>query len=1095
MPLALAICFSGVSLFAQSAGIIEGTVTDATGAVVPNATVTITNKATGVVSRSENANAQGYYSAPSLQAGDYEIKVEAQGFKGQVRAATLVAGGDTTVNMALQVGAASETVTVEAASSQINYESNAIAGDIDRSTVQDLPLNGRSFMQLAVLEPGVTIASGSTAQFNALFTISVLGSGNRVAYTVDGGNISDSIDTGGGSASMNISQDVVQEFQLSSVNFDLATPISIGGAVNVVTRSGSNEFHGSGYFFYRDHNMAAYPGLTRPTNPGSFNSACGTPAAPTPNAPLCQSASNPFFARRNPGFTIGGPLIKDKLFFFFNIEHTNQVQAIVSQAIGFLPNTVNALNGVFDSPYSGTQETARFDYHISQKHNLFARYSHDGNSGFGEVFSPQASPSNWVHNINWADQAIVGLTSAFSDRLVNDARLQYQYWSNHNIQPLPGDCVEPACLGTGLPGLLAIVGTNLNYGASAVGVNPNAPQTRNTRRYEFTDALSYQKGSHRIKIGTDLMRIYNTGQWGFCTPYCEGVLGPGYTIPGLITANPTPITTTSQFYNLPFYSLSPGIFTGIGVGNSEQPPPYDRASSKYENSYRVFIQDTWKVAQNFTLNYGLAWNAQTGFFTPLQQANFLQPILQPMFGSNWNQVTPDNTHDFSPSFGFTYSPGKSAKTVIRGGGGIYWDVVPGYYHNRTGAVEGPVGDGRTTLSSSAFTNEFPGIVENGVPLPIGAPIPVGTFTNMTLGQFNQIYNDQIGLITSKLAPIPPSSGPYTVTGIDVAKSGIEAFPNTYPVARSYQISVGAQQDLGHGMVLSADYAMRQSEDLSQGELDYNLNTRYVNGVHDPVIPSCTGAQLFVVGQECTSGAITFWTPEGRARYNGLLAKLNKRMANRYSFTASYQLATNNANTSINDLLNRGASYGPTLPLQTFNLAGTVQLPWGFLLTQNMSAIGVSPSNVTVASLNLPGTAPASTSGAEALPTLPYNCLGVSCSQSQLVAAVAQFNAKYAGTLNSQGTKIPAVALPTGNYSLGDGILTNDFALAKTFTYKERYKLNIQAQLFNAFNISNKSGYGYNLSSPATFGQATARAAQTFGSAGPRALQLGARLSF
>ena len=135
---------------------------------------------------------------------------------------------------------------MEAATSQINYESNSVAGVIDRKSVQDLPLNGRSFMQLAVLEPGVTIVSGSTAQFNALFTISVLGSGSRVAYTVDGGNISDSIDTGGGSASMNISQDVVQEFQLSSVNFDLATPISIGGAVNVVTRSGSNEFHGSG---------------------------------------------------------------------------------------------------------------------------------------------------------------------------------------------------------------------------------------------------------------------------------------------------------------------------------------------------------------------------------------------------------------------------------------------------------------------------------------------------------------------------------------------------------------------------------------------------------------------------------------------------------------------------------------------------------------------------------------------------------------------------------------------------------------------------------------------------------------------------------
>jgi hypothetical protein len=1091
MFLVLALCLSGLQLLAQSAGTIQGTVSDATGAVVPTATITITNKATGIA-RTETANSQGLYSAPALGAGDYEVKVEVQGFRTQIREATVTAGGNTTVNMALSVGTASETVTVEAATSQINYESNSVQGVIDRSSVQDLPLNGRSFMQLAVLEPGVTIASGSTAQFNALFTISVLGSGNRVAYTVDGGNISDSIDTGGGSASMNISQDVVQEFQLSSVNFDLATPISLGGAVNVVTRSGSNEFHGSAYFYFRDHNMAAFPGLKRPTDPSGFNVACADPASSG-----CHSAANPFFARRNPGFTIGGPALKDRLFFFFNIEHTNQVQAIVSQAVGFLPNTVNGLNGVYDSPYAGTQETARIDYHISSKHNLFARYSHDGNTGFGQVFSPQASPSNWVHNINWADQSIIGITSVFTSRLVNDARIQYQYWSNHNIQPLPGDCVEPACIGAGLPGLLAILGTNLNYGASAVGINPNAPQTRNTRRYEFTDALSYQRGSHRIKVGTDIMRIGNTGQWGFCTPYCEGVLGPGYNLaaPFGVVAPSTPITTTAGFYNLPFYSLGSGIFTGIGVGNSEQPPPYLRSSSEYENSYRLYAQDTWKLRSNLTINFGLAWNAQTGFFTPLQQPAFMQPILQPLFGSNWNQVTPDNTKNFSPSVGFAYSPGKSSKTVIRGGGGIYWDVVPGYYHNRTPAAVGPVGDGRSTLSSLAFTNTFPGIISNGKALPVGSPIPVGQFTNLTLGQFNQIYNQQIAAINSKLAPIPPDSGPFTTTGIDISKSAIEIFPPSYPVARSYQLSVGVQRDLGFGMVLSADYAMRQGENLSQGELDYNLNTRYINGVASPVIPTCSGAQLFVAGQECSAGAITFWTPQGRSRYNGLLAKLNKRMSNRFSFTASYQLASQNASTSVQDLLNRDASYGPTLPRQTFNLAGSVQLPWGFLLSQNMSAIGVGQSNVTVSALYLPGTAPASTSGAEPLPTLPYNCLGVSCGQAELVAAVAKYNSTYPGTKNAQGGVLAPLALPTGNYSIGDGILTNDFSLQKTFSVKERYKLMIIGQLFNAFNIANKSGYSYSLSSPSTFGQATGRAQQTFGSAGPRALQLGARVSF
>src|SRR6202041_2066522 len=121
---------------------------------------------------------------------------------------------------------------------QINYETHNIQGVIPRETIQDLPLNGRSYLQLAQLEPGVTVATGSVAQFNALFTVSVLGAGTRTAVTIDGGNVSDNIDVGGGMSSMNFSQDVVQEFQLSEVNFDLATPIAAGGAINGVTRSG-----------------------------------------------------------------------------------------------------------------------------------------------------------------------------------------------------------------------------------------------------------------------------------------------------------------------------------------------------------------------------------------------------------------------------------------------------------------------------------------------------------------------------------------------------------------------------------------------------------------------------------------------------------------------------------------------------------------------------------------------------------------------------------------------------------------------------------------------------------------------------------------
>src|SRR5205085_333726 len=229
------------------------------------------------------------------------------------------------VDLRLQVGQSKDVVTVEAVSAQVEYSRNTIDGVITRQKIQELPLNGRSFLNLAFLEPGVTVSPGTTSQYNSLFSVSVLGgSSDKTAITVDGGNIRNSIE---GNTGMNFSQEVVQEFQISAVNFDLSTGITSVGSVNVVTRSGGNQLHGSGYFFFRDHNMSAYPGLQR--------------SALSPD---------PFFARRNPGFWIGGPIKKDKLFFFFNFENLNQTQVVT-----YVPNIASGagLAGNYFSPYRG----------------------------------------------------------------------------------------------------------------------------------------------------------------------------------------------------------------------------------------------------------------------------------------------------------------------------------------------------------------------------------------------------------------------------------------------------------------------------------------------------------------------------------------------------------------------------------------------------------------------------------------------------------------------------------------------------------------------------------------------------------------------
>ncbi len=300
-------------------GTISGTVTDISGAVIPNAKIVLTNKDTGSA-MTLGSSAAGIYSAPALESGTYSVAVEAQGFASRTRLATVQVGTTTTVDFQLKVGKSEQTVTVEEAAVQVDTEAHTIEGVVTRTQIQDLPLNGRSFLQLASIEPGVTVGAGTTSQYNALFSVGMLGGDSgKTAISVDGGAIRDVIE--GSGPAMNFSQEVVQEFQVSSVNFDLSTDITAVGSVNVVTRTGGNQFHGSGYFFFRDHNMAAYPSLKRPCDPTNGTSRLCTSAS------AINTLNNPFFARRDPGFWLGGPLKKDKLFFFFNYEYMNQVQA------------------------------------------------------------------------------------------------------------------------------------------------------------------------------------------------------------------------------------------------------------------------------------------------------------------------------------------------------------------------------------------------------------------------------------------------------------------------------------------------------------------------------------------------------------------------------------------------------------------------------------------------------------------------------------------------------------------------------------------------------------------------------------------------
>lgn len=650
----------------------------------------------------------------------------------------------------------------------------------------------------------------------------------------------------------------------------------------------------------------------------------------------------------------------------------------------------------------------------------------------------------------------------------------------------------------GLPEISSVLGSsNTQFGGFE-----NDPNTRLFRRYEFVDGVSWQKGTHRIRFGADYVttKLYD-GYWGFCLPLCTGAASYEYT-KGQVSATalssafptlPAQITSTNDVLNLPVYNTSPGIYGGVGIGQYQTPGPYERGNFDHNNRPRGYVQDTWKLRPNLTLNYGLAYEADLGLFnSSLNKPAYLIPIL----GST-NPTNP-NLRNFSPAFGFAWSPGKSGKTVIRGGGGIYWDSINLYYHWREEAAIGPLGDMRQIVGANAFTNIFPGILDfagnpNGTPLPIGASLPLNQLTNMTVGQYIQIVNAQIGVLGQRFGATGPvqTSGPYSVSGVDVLKQAVELDLPNFPQPRSYQTSIGLQRELGYDMVLTADWARRVTVNQTMpSEVDYNHFTDIVNGVQTPVIPKCTAAQLYVVGQECSNGPITVWDPNNRAVYNGLLVKLQKRFSHNYQVIASYALQANDTIPALVNYNNLMQGYGDVLPRHNLNVAGVFTLPWGFQLSMNSSIQSRTPVMPVVPGVDLSGTG-ATTAGP--LPGVAYNCFNDGCGKSQLAAAVASFNSTYADTKAPNGTLIPTLTLPA-SYQFGLPTYSQDFRLSKIFTYKERYRLSLFAEMFNAFNIANLTGYSFQLNSSG-FGQPTARAVQTFGSGGPRAEQIGARVQF
>jgi hypothetical protein len=1033
-----------VFAFAQApTGEIAGTVYDASGGLVPNAAITVKSVATAF-GRALRSNHAGRYSFPSLTAGEYQLHVEAPGFHAVAVNAIVTTGAVTTVDIHLQVGEQKETVTVDTVAQQIEVERHSIDQVISRKQIQELPLNGRSFLQLAFLSPGVQISTDFQGDYNRSMDVSILGgSADLTRIAVDGARINDSVD---GGTQQNFSQEIVQEFQISAVNFDLSTGVTAGGAINIVTRTGSNQLHGSGFFFFRDHNMSAYPGLQR------------DPLAP-----------DPFFARRQSGLWVGGPVIKDRLFFFGAYEHNNQKGVFTS-----IPSdpAFNSLARVTASPRHDNLVNARLDYRISNANTAFVRYSHDGNNAFAPR-ETNSLPSAWESNVNWADSGVFSLISAVKPNLVNEFRYSTTFWNNRNNPPTSDQC--PDCLGLGGPHVV-VEGAGVIFGNQT-----NSPQSRTTRRHIFADNMTWQHASHRMQFGGEWEYNKGTGTYSLYVPADMTLFSPQEVRqlnPAILPIIPTTFRTLGDILNLPLKSFA------FGVGDVNQPPAFQRSQADHDHLLHFYWQDTWKLRPRFTLNYGLAYSLETN---ALNHDLTKPKILAPVFGANGLGHEDHAYLRFTPALGFAWSlPGD--RTMIRGGGGVFYDTVNLESRLVERAYLGPLGTGFLPLPGSIVPNPIPGIPG----LPVGTPLDIRVPTPFTGGLLAFILPLVRSSVTDQLH-VNPNNTDLSVRNVDVFKTATDLFVPDFVPSVAQHLSIGVQRQVTRDFAITADFAFRHFIHEMLRGVDLN----HFNAVGGPVIPACTPATQIVPGVLCSNGPIATTNSGGRGTYKGLLVRADKRFSRRYQLGVSYALASDTnvygirkLYTPITNLNNWMQNVGPSSPRHILNISGMVAIPGGVQVSFISSFNSSRPFQPLITGADFFGT------GVDQflLPGGGTNEFNFGRGKSDLIRLVDQYNQTYAGKKGPNPAQtFPKVTLPA-NFGLGDVFSSQDLRVTKLFRYRERAELQIFGEVFNLLNTANLSGYVDNLLSPG-FGQPSARFSGIFGTGGPRAFQLGTRLSF
>jgi len=779
-----------------SFGSIEGSITDQQGAAVASAKVSITSKATGA-SITPSVSGAGVYSSGPLTPGEYVLKVEATSFKTIQSPVLVQVGNIANGSLVLEIGPANTVISVEGTSVELNTEQATVQGVVTQDQIQNLPINGRNFLDLAQLEPGVQIQDGGNFDptKNGFSSISFGGRFGRTArIELDGIDISDETV---GTTTQNVPVSAINEFQISQSSLDLSTELTSSGSVNVSTVAGSNEFHGGGFFQWRGDQTGARIG-------------------PVGSAAL--------YDRRQYGADLGGPILKDKLFFYGAWEKTTQATASsVDLTSGpFLP-----LSGTLPTPFLDNMLFGRLDWQISPNYRMFYRFDYEHGDDIAGFVPNTYSPFG---NIDYTPTHVVGLdftTGSFTHAF----RFGYMKFRNGI-----GNALSPSALPDPVPNVMLAIGnisTSCEGAGDIVCFGPNtlAPQETFQQNLQFKYDGSKILGAHILRYGVGFNRIRGGGFASFfgiapavrslfnstnfdpdgadpMHPFGDGIADQG-PFPAL---DPT-IGPASNPLNWPVNR----ILMGNGFGCSTETPAFGfDCGGQHDNRFQAYLGDSWKLRPNLTLTYGLRYVHDTGRSDSDSPAiPCPADVTFPCSGALLDNLTPGlgrrvNQPDlnFAPQIGIAWSPGSSSKTVIRAGAGIYYENA---------VFNNVLFDRPTRLATGLFFGESPLLCSGGLGslnFP-GQADPVTSINGKDIA--TQICGQPIGNVANDIADLQTAFQTATIAAGasgngaylgNTLTSGVEAGPMygpNYRTPRSYQMNIGIQRQLGHNTVLSVDY--------------------------------------------------------------------------------------------------------------------------------------------------------------------------------------------------------------------------------------------------------------------------------------------------